>query len=790
MNRLLVAHTPLGALWWATSLGGTEALSDLYAFTLVLESKQSGIDGQSLIGEVCAVELEAQRGVKRHFSGQIVKVSACSKEDRHWKYVVSIAPKLWHASRRADFRIWQNKSVPEITDEVLQQNALRYEWRLKNPYRKWEYLVQYGETDLNFLSRLFEHEGIYYWFEHGPGGETLILGDHFSTHEPFGGYESIPFYSPDVSRPDEDHYSEWSVSREPEPGRYQHRDYDFKQPSKEMTTEFVDPRGHLFDQYEIYDYPGNYIEPSDGTAYATARLEALQSQQDIIQLVGRVRGATPGTLFTLNKHPVVAFNREYMITRAHYAASNSDYEGAGKGDEAYFNVGIEALPADRQYRSLPKTPKPRTRGPETAVVVGPAGSEIHTDQYGRVKVHFHWDRYGKKDGEDSCWIRVSYPWAGSKFGGINIPRIGQEVIVDHEYGDPDRPFITGRVYNAQQMPPWELPANKTQSGLMSRSSPGGGSDNTNAIRFEDAKGKEEMWVRAERNRRLEVKKDESTWIGNDRTQQVDGEHVEKVKKDISVSSGANISYLAKGGIMLEAGTQIEFKVGPSSIVMTENGKIRIHGPARVNINEKPAGTTPAYSTATDLAAPAAPADAPAIINFTNMQSNFSALWNNSFPGGVSQEQGGTIVSDASGSLSIVNMQSGTSGSFSPDFNVGPDQTIQGIFHTHPYDASEGGHTGVSFSGGDAANLINDHQRSISVVQSGEEQFMLMRTAATPASVDSTKLSSAHSARMAELVNTDGLSFSDASRAATRETAKAYGLAYYEGSDGVLQRVYP
>ncbi len=584
MNRLLVAHTPLGDLWWATSLEGTESLSELYAFTLELESKQSGIDGQSLIGETCAVELEAHRGVKRYFSGQIVRVSACSKEDRHWKYKLIIAPKLWHASRRSDFKIWQNMTVQSITDEVLQKNAINYEWRLKSSYKNWEYLVQYGETDLNFLCRLFEHEGIYYWFEHSPGGETLILADHLSTHEPFGGYESIPFYSPDASRPDEDHYFAWSAAREPEPGRYQHRDYDFKQPSKDMTTEFVDPRGHLFDQYEIYDYPGHYIEPNDGTNYATARLEALQAPQHVIELDGQVRGAIPGARFTLNRHPVGALNREYVITRARYKATNSDYEGASQGEEAQFEVKIEALPADRQYRSPLKTKKPRTRGPETAVVVGPSGSEIHTDEYGRIKVHFHWDRYGKKDGEDSCWIRVSYPWAGSNYGGIHIPRIGQEVIVDYEYGDPDRPFITGRVYNAQQMPPWDLPANKTQSGVMSRTSPGGGVDNTNAIRFEDAKGKEEMWVRAERNRRLEVKKDETTWIGNDRTQQVDGKHVEQVRKDIAVSSGANISHTAGGGIKLEATTKIEFKVGASSIVMNADGTINISGPSRVDIN--------------------------------------------------------------------------------------------------------------------------------------------------------------------------------------------------------------
>ncbi|MDR2208786.1 MAG: type VI secretion system tip protein VgrG [Azoarcus sp.] len=522
MNRLLIAHTPIGEDWWAMSLEGTESLSELYAFTLTLKSDKSDIDGQSLIGEVCAVELEAQRDIKRYFSGQIIKVAACGKAGRHWQYKATIAPKLWHASRRADFKIWQGMSVPDITDKVLQQNALRYEWRLKGQYRKWEYLVQYGETDLNFLCRLFEHEGIYYWFEHGSDGEKLILGDHFSTHEPFGGYEHIPFYPPDEVRSSEDHYLYWSAAREPEPGRYQHRDYDFKQPSKDMTTQSVDPRGHLFDQYEIYTYPGHYIEPGDGSSYATARLEALQTQQNVIGLEGRVRGAIPGCRFALGKHPVESLNREYMITRAEYKAANNDYEATDTTNKgAHFNVRIEALPADRQYRSLQKTPKPRTRGPETAVVVGPAGSEIHTDQYGRVKVHFHWDRYGKKDGNDSCWIRVSYPWAGSNFGGIHIPRVGQEVIVDHEYGDPDRPFITGRVYNAEQMPPWELPANKTQSGILTRSTLKGAYSNANALRFEDAKGEEQVWLHAERNQDIEVEVDETHWVGQDRQKTID-----------------------------------------------------------------------------------------------------------------------------------------------------------------------------------------------------------------------------------------------------------------------------
>ncbi|MDR1064331.1 MAG: type VI secretion system tip protein VgrG [Azoarcus sp.] len=603
MHRALIAYTPLGESWWATTLKGKEALSSLYEFTLGLESDDPDIDCQALIGEVAAVELEAQEGGKRYFSGQIVKVSAKGQRGRHWAYEAILAPKLWHASRRADFKIWQNLTVRDIVNEVLNDNALRFEWRLKNAYKIWEYLVQYDETDLAFIGRLLEHEGIYYWFEHGEGGETLILGDHFSVHETFGGYENIPFYPPDEARTEEDHYFGWCAGREPESGRFQHRDYDFKRPSKDLTAEHSDPRGHLFDQYEIYAYPGNYIEPGDGRAYAMARLEALQRKQDVIELKGRVRGAVPGSRFTLYNHPRADQNRDLLITRADYDVRNNTYEGgAEETGGSHFEVTIEAIPAGRQYRAEQTTPKPRTRGPETAVVVGPAGSEIHTDPYGRVKVHFHWDRYGQKDGKDSCWIRVSYPWAGTNFGGIHIPRVGQEVIVDFEHGDPDRPIVTGRVYNAEQMPPWDLPANSTQSGLLTRSSPRGTPGNANAIRFEDAKGGEEVWIHAERNQRIEVEsceshsvganrsksigQDEMTAVGRDRIQTVGGKHVETVGKDIAVNSveGNIVATALAKSIKLEAEKHIVFKVGESVIVMNADGTIQIYGPQRVDIN--------------------------------------------------------------------------------------------------------------------------------------------------------------------------------------------------------------
>jgi len=591
MNRVLVAHTPLGETWWATRLQGDEALSSLYEFRLELKSEEPDIDIQAVMGETCAIECKADLFSSiRYFSGLVIGAAARGQSGKHWLYELRIAPKLWFASRRADFRIFQNLTVQAIADELLQQNAISYEWRLKNNYKTWEYLVQYGETDFAFLSRLFEGEGIYYWFEHGSDGEKMVLGDHFSAHEAFAGYDRIPFYPPDAAMADVDHYQEWCADREPESGCFKHTDYDFRHPSKDLTTEHNDPRGHLFDQYEIYAYPGNYVEPDDGKNYATARLEALQRNQDTAVFEGNVRGAVPGCRFTLYNHPRADQNRDFLITSAQYEITNSDYEGGPDTEQGRYRVQIGAIPADRQYRPRLRTPRPRTHGAETAVVVGPEGSEIHTDEYGRVKVHFHWDRYGQRDGTDSCWIRVSYPWAGSNFGGIHIPRVGQEVIVDHEHGDPQRPIITGRVYNAQQTAPWELPANKTQSGILTRTSLEGSSDTANALRFEDAKGEEEVWLHAEKDQRIEVENDETHLVGNDRTKTIGNNETTNVASDRTESVGNNetlnigvdrtetvggnetLSVGAAHAISVEAGQTVTVTAGGQKFTVLEGGQ--------------------------------------------------------------------------------------------------------------------------------------------------------------------------------------------------------------------------
>jgi len=323
------------------------------------------------------------------------------------------------------------------------------------------------------------------------------------------------------------------LTRRVETGRLIHRDYDFEHPWLDLTTESADPRGHLFDHYTRFHYPGDYTQPAANT------LERLQRHQETVLLSGRVRTAAPGHRLTLSEHPRADQNRELTLIAVSYDIADNDYEASGESTDSRFQVEVEAIPASSPFRPPLITPKPRTRGVETAVVVGPEGEEIYTDEYGRVKVHFHWDRYGQRDGSDSCWMRVASPWAGSNFGAIHIPRIGQEVIVDFEHGDPDRPIITGRVYNAAQMPPWDLPANKTQSGLLTRSSTGGaagagardGPGDANALRFEDKKGREEVWFHAQKDYLTEVEHDESKWVGHDRRKEIDRDEFSTIHRD-------------------------------------------------------------------------------------------------------------------------------------------------------------------------------------------------------------------------------------------------------------------
>jgi type VI secretion system secreted protein VgrG len=516
------------------SLTLQEGLSEMGVMQLQLYSPETPFEAADLLGKTVGVALVDAEGGKRFVHGHVVRFSHCVKKGRLNTFLVEVRPWTWFLTRTADCRIFQTMSVPDIVSQVCSELAVAHvlTLRLMRSYRKWDYCVQYRETDFQFITRLLEHEGIYWWVEHYQDHHTLVLTDAFSAHNPIAHDAKLPYLEDDAVQPrhNEPHISSWTSEEEIQTEKVVLTSYDFKAPSTLLRTEAKVSRKHPEAGAERFDFQGDYVVKADGKQLADDLLDGAQAAYQRFQGVTNVEHFEPGHLFDLIRHPLDNQKGRYLITRIGMQASIQLFDEAG-ANEIQFKVDFNAIPAAQQFRSGRKTPKPFVQGPQTAVVVGPAGDEIYTDKYGRVKVQFHWDRLGKKDDKSSCWVRVSHPWAGKNFGMIHTPRIGQEVVVSFLEGDPDQPLITGRVYNAEQMPPWELPANATQSGILTRSSKGGAYGNANAIRFEDKKGSEQLWIHAEKNQDIEVENDETHWVGHDRTKTIDHDEKVHVKHD-------------------------------------------------------------------------------------------------------------------------------------------------------------------------------------------------------------------------------------------------------------------
>ena len=437
--------------------------------------------------------------------------------------------------------------MPDILKQVFRDRGFSdFDDRLKGEYRVWEYCVQYRETDFNFVSRLMEQEGIYYFFEHGKNSHTLVLADSYSAHASVPDYEKLPYYPLAAGqRRERDHLFDWSISQQVQPGKFAITDYDFKSPKANLLAEDKTARDHALSGFEIYDYPGEYVAQAEGKQYVQVRNEEMHAQYEMARAAGDARGLVAGALFKLDNHPRDDQNREYLIVSATYQLESDEYTPGGASAAEPFRIELSAMDAKTTFRPRRMTPKPMVQGPQTAVVVGKSGEEIWCDEFGRVKVKFHWDRYAAGDETSSCWVRVAQVWAGAKWGSMHIPRMGQEVIVDFLEGDPDRPIITGRVYNGDNMPHYALPANQTRSGWMSRSTKGGGLDNFNEIRFEDKKGEEQMYIHAEKDRDIKVENDETLTVdrnrkkvvGNDEDTRIGNNRTENVGKDEDIKIG-------------------------------------------------------------------------------------------------------------------------------------------------------------------------------------------------------------------------------------------------------------
>lgn len=515
---------------------GREELGQPYRYTLDLLSEHDHLKAEQLLGTEMVLTLELSALKNREFTGFVTRFERLGRQGRYFLYRAVLVPWLGLMKYRSDCRIFADQAVPDIFNQVSQNLGIPVSIEMKlGGFPTRPYTVQYRETDFNFVSRLLEEEGIYYHFLHSGGHHSIMLTDAVAKLEAAPDYLSIPYYPPTGGRRDEEHISSWEVNRNMVPGNAALNDYDYEHKQVALATRANDPQGHANDHFEMYDYPGGYTKEEDGRQAIAVSLERLQADREFIAFKTNARGLYPGATFRVRGLDDVPESENFLAVRADYVIQSNGLESGGnKTGAMLFSATFIAMTANREFRPQRRAKKPLMQGPHSAVVTGPPGVEIYTDPdgLGRVLVQFHWDRYADSTKNDtSCWVRVSQPWAGAGFGAVQIPRVGEEVLVDFLDGDADRPVIVGRLYNGKHRPPYKLPDNATQSGIKTHSSPKGHADNFNEIRFEDRKGNEEIYVQAERDHKTLVKHDQTLHVGHQRSKTVDGNEQSSIYGD-------------------------------------------------------------------------------------------------------------------------------------------------------------------------------------------------------------------------------------------------------------------
>ena len=531
-NRIIKLTTPLGPdALVLTSLRGREGISQLFHFELGVVWQDPGtLDFTDILGKTVTIEIDDD-DPPRYINGIVYAVEQGardrSKDMTH--YTLQVVPNTWILTRNIQSRIFQKKSVPDIIQQVLADMGLSATLKnsLMGSYKPRDYCVQYRESDFAFISRLMESEGIYYFFQHDDSQHTLVIADSATSFQDVPSGAEIEFEEMLGGVREKSRIYEWARAQEIRSGKYVQGDWNFETPSNNLrTNETFTEKVANNQRLEIYEHPGGYMQSGDGEPLTKARLQEENTPGQVARGSSWHCNLCPGYKFSLKSH--FSDDGKYVLTSVDHVAQQPLDAGDVQNPFGYQNR-FTAIPSDTVYRPPRVTPAPRIQGVQTAIVVGPGGEEIYTDKYGRVKVQFHWDREGKQDENSSCWTRVATFWAGKNWGAIHIPRIGQEVIVDFEDGDVDRPLIVGSVYNAMQMPPYALPAEKTKSTVQSRSSKGGGPSNFNEIRFEDKMGSEEIYVHAEKDRNMVVENNETLKIGS--PQAADGSLTTEIYKD-------------------------------------------------------------------------------------------------------------------------------------------------------------------------------------------------------------------------------------------------------------------
>lgn len=563
-----------------------ETLSQPYSVEVTLAPKSDvELDDKSLLGKDARLTVQLGDGTARFFHGIVARIDRWDEGPGHERrrYRVTVVPRLWTLRYTRRSRIFQELTVPQIVHKVLDQGQVEHRLALSGSYRKREYCVQYRESDLHFISRLLEEEGIFYFFEHGEDSHTMVLGDAASANPAMAGDAKLVFRERTRMVAEKEYVHTLSAKLEVQPGAVALRDFNFTRPAQDLGASSTADDGET--ALEIYDYPGLYDEPGAGKALAKIRLEELRARAETISGASYSRRLCAGHTFELAEHPDSALNRKYLPISVRHTGQQSEAlvfeQGTPRTKEGYRNEFL-CQPAQVPFRPPRVTARPVIAGAQTAIVVGPPGEEIHTDEHGRIKVQFHWDREGKGDDKSSCWIRVSQAWAGPGWGALYLPRIGQEVVVEFLEGDPDRPIVTGSVYNGQNPPPIDLPAEKTKSTLRSSSSPGG--DGFNELRFEDAAGAEEIYLHAQKDLNIVVENDKTQQVGGnetllvkkDRSRTIEGNQSLEVKKNDDSVIGGNQSLAVTGNrTTTVAGNHTEAVAGDQSVQVSGNQNVTV-----------------------------------------------------------------------------------------------------------------------------------------------------------------------------------------------------------------------
>ena len=551
-------QTPLGEdALLLRAFRGTEGISQLFSFDLDLLSENDSISFDDLTGKSVSFRVAMGDGSQHYWNGVLQSIEQGGRDHHLATYRAHVVPWLWFLTQTSDCRVFQNKKTPDIIRQIFSEgNFQDFELRLYGDFAEREYCVQYRETDFAFISRLMEDEGIFYFFEHQNGKHTLVLANDSSAHKPCPGQSKVRCSDTGGGWANEDVIQEWQVSQNVSAGSYALQDYNFETPSTNLQTDVAGRN-----QYELYEYPGGYNKRDEGEKRVRTRLQETETPRILVRGSGNCRSFGSGFRFSLRDHYRADQKQDYLLAYVgHEASQGGDFRSGGTGaDECDYRNSFEAIPFANVFRPLRSTPRPMIPGVQTAVVVGKSGEEIWTDKYGRVKAQFHWDRYGKNDENSSCWIRVAQAWAGKNFGAVALPRIGQEVVVTFVEGDPDRPLITGSVYNAEQVTPYDLPADQTKTAFKTLSSKGGAG--FNELRFEDSAGKEQIFIHAQRNLDLRVKNSRFETIAAQNHITVNGEHLEQIGGDSHLAIKGDHNEKVDGTVSLQSGQDYQAKIG-------------------------------------------------------------------------------------------------------------------------------------------------------------------------------------------------------------------------------------